>query len=72
MAIKVIEVDLPQPFPSLLDLDLTHYPQLQILVRKNRQPIGYACLQPQHKGCLEENFLRAEINRQLLTSLNRV
>jgi glycosyltransferase involved in cell wall biosynthesis len=72
LAIKVTEVELNQPFPSFQDLDLKHYPDLQILVRKNRQCVGYVWIHARNKRFLEEKFIRFEIERQLFDSLNRL
>ena len=71
MAVKVAELDLDHPFPSFLDLDLRRYSHLQILVRKDRQPLGYAWIRARSKRFLAEDYIRFEIQRQLFDRLNR-
>ena len=68
MAIKVIELELTHPFPSLQYIDAKHYAKVQILVRKNNHPIGYAFIElvcEASKYQLEEKYLRSEIECQL-------
>lgn len=72
MAVKVAELDLDHPFPSFLELDLRHYSHLQILVRKDRQPLGYTWIHARSKRFLAEDYIRFEIQRQLFDRLNRV
>lgn len=71
MTIKVIEVELNRPFPTLGKQELDHYTQFQILVRQDGQPIGYAWVEPRSPRFLEEPYLRFEIDRQLFDQLNR-
>ena len=68
MAIKVIELELTRPFPSLQYIDANRYAKVQILVRKNNQPIGYAFIElvgETNKHLLEEKYLRSEIECQI-------
>ncbi len=75
MATKVIELELTRPFPFLQYIDVAHYSKVQILVRKNNQPLGYAFIQLQEQGgehLLEEKNLRTEIERQIPFQSNDV
>lgn len=71
MAVKVVEIELERPIPCFKDLDLKRYSWLQILVRKNRYPIGYAWIHIRSKRFLQSEFIRFEIERQLFDELNR-
>jgi glycosyltransferase involved in cell wall biosynthesis len=72
LAVKVVELDLDLPFPDLQNLDLKTYTHIQILVRKETIPIGYAWIHCWHKRFLRENYIKHEIDRQLLYQLNRL
>ena len=72
MAVKVIEVELTQSFPSLAGLDATRYSHLQILVRKHRQPVGYAWVKIHSPRFLQEKYIRQAIETQLFDRLNQV
>ncbi|HEX2915642.1 MAG TPA: glycosyltransferase [Chloroflexia bacterium] len=71
MAVKVVEVDLTQTFPSLRDTDIKHYSHIQLLVRWNKYPVGYAWIDARSKRFLEEDYLKFEIERQLFHELER-
>lgn len=71
MTVKVVTVDLAQPFPDLSHLDLTYYTHLQILVRHQEQSIGYAWVHIRSRRFVAEDHLRHVIEEQLFDSLNR-
>ena len=69
LAIKVIELELTRPFPFLQYIDSSRYAKVQILVRKNNQPIGYAFIELDSEDSeylLSEEYLRPEIERQII------
>jgi len=72
LIVKVLEIDLDKPLPSLTNHDIEHYPHLQILVRKQGQPIGYAFIHVRSQYFLREEFIQIEIEKQLYDSLNLV
>ncbi|MBK8901207.1 MAG: glycosyltransferase [Anaerolineaceae bacterium] len=71
MAVKVVEVELTRPFPQLDHLDPARYTHLQILVRQNRRPIGYAWVENKSPRFLQEACLRHSIEQQLFAELNQ-
>jgi len=72
LACKVVEIELSKRIPSLNSLNLEHYTHIQILVRKNGQPIGYVWIQAKNKHFIKSKFIRSEIERQLFYNLNRI
>jgi len=72
LAVKVVEVELKRPFPSLEHLDPSHYTHVQLLVRQNQRPIGYVWIENKSSRLLKETFLRATIEQQLFAELNQV
>jgi glycosyltransferase involved in cell wall biosynthesis len=70
LAVKVIELEITQAIPNLTHLDLKHYSHLQILVRKNRRPLGYVWIQLRSSKFLTPNFIQHEIERQLFDTFN--
>lgn len=71
MAVKVIELDLARPFPQLEAIDPAHYTHMQILVRQNQRPIGYAWIENKGPRFLQEPYLRTSIEQQLFNELNQ-
>ena len=70
--VKVVEVDLDLSFPIFDDVDVREYGFLQILVRKNAYPVGYAWVRLRHPRHLCEEYVRCEIDRQLYDDVRRV
>lgn len=71
MSVKVVEVELDQPLPDLQYLDIKRYSHLQLLVRQQRHPIGYAWVHLRSRRFLQEDYIRFEIERQLFDELKR-
>lgn len=71
MTVKVVEVELDQPLPDLQDLNIKHYTYLQLLVRKQQRPVGYAWIHIRSPRFLQGDYIRFEIERQLFEELKR-
>lgn len=72
MAVKVVEIELTQPLPDLQEVDIGQYSHLQLLVRQQCQPIGYAWVPLGAPDCLSESHLRHCISQQLADAQHRV